>query len=168
LLENKSNQQPANTSTVVADTGRASDAVRDRAAPDTGGSGRTWVLVAEGVVAAGGLAMGIGFLAAAGSEQNRFDQANDRIVAAMRNGENCINNPSPMLKSDCDTLPAAFADHSKDRNLAIAGFAAAGAGAIAFATTLIVWKTPSRVEAGIRVAPRISETERGISMMLRY
>jgi hypothetical protein len=113
--------------------------------------------------------MGIGFLAAAGSEQNRFDQANDRIVAAMRNGGNCTDpSPTPMLKADCDTLLAAFADHSKDRNLAIAGFAAAGAGAIAFVTTLIVWKTSSRVEAGIRVAPRISETERGISMMLRY
>lgn len=127
------------------------------AAPNTA---RTWTLIAEGAVAVGGLAVGVGYLLSSSAAQRRLDDANARLDLV---GGSC-RMPTPAFQADCATL--ATVDSNRDRNVAIGGFIVAGLGAAGLGTTLVLWKTSHA--SALSVRPNLARNQRGFELLLRY
>jgi hypothetical protein len=127
-------------------------AERHAAPVEAGSSAKTWVLIGEAAVAAAGLGIGVGYLAAARAAQTRVDEANSHIAST--SSTTACGDPPPVIRVECENLSTAFSDRRRDNSVALAGFVGAGVGASAFVATLILWKTPSRQRSGLFVTPR--------------
>jgi hypothetical protein len=114
-------------------------------------STRTLVLAGEAVLAAAGLAVGIGYTVAAGSAESKAhdDQAQ---IDARGLGQAC-RAPAADLGGPCADLASTLSDRDRDRNLATAGFVTAGLGAAALVTTWLVWKPSNKQAMHVAIDP---------------
>jgi hypothetical protein len=112
----------------------------DQAVIDQGrhSSTRTALLVGEGILVAGGLAMGVGYTLAANSAQDRAKNYQTQIDARGL-GQVC-GAPPPDLQSVCGKLSSTISDRNRDRALSAVGFVGGGVGAAALVTTWLLWK----------------------------
>jgi hypothetical protein len=128
---------PAPTERAVAPvlSGRASTP-RSDAQP----SARTLVLVGEAAFFAAGVSTGIIFSVARSSANDRYETANDTVLAAVHGsdpqGTACARADRPPA---CTELEDSGRDRSRAANLAAAGFITAGASAAAFGLTYWWW-----------------------------
>jgi len=107
---------------------------------DSQPSARTLVLVGEAALFAAGVSTGIIFSVARGSANDRYETANDAVLAAVHGsdpeGTACAGADRPTA---CAELQDAGRDRSRAANLAAAGFITAGASAAAFGLTYWLW-----------------------------
>jgi hypothetical protein len=128
---------PAPTERSVAP---ASSARASTPRADSQPSARTLVLVGEAALFAAGVSTGVIFSVARGSANDRYETANDAVLAAVHGsdpqGTACAGADRPTA---CAELEDAGRDRSHAANLAAAGFITAGASAVAFGLTYWLW-----------------------------
>jgi hypothetical protein len=135
--------------------------ITDQAAPS---STRTIVLVGEGILAAGGLAVGIGYLLAASSVEDRAKKYQTQIDARGL-GQVC-NAPPPDLQTVCGNLSSTISDRNRDRTLSVVGFVGAGIGAAALVTTWLLWNPSAKGAHAMRID--IDPRHRFVAVGWRY
>jgi hypothetical protein len=131
----------------------------------TGGSrAQVYVLVGEGAIVLGGLAVGVAFTLRAASEDERASR--DRANLGRTPGEMSVGCTSqPQNVATCADIAAAVDNAGRDRVMALVGFIGAGVGAVAFAGTLILWPS-ARPQTAIR--PWFAPDTTGLSVAGRF
>jgi hypothetical protein len=115
-------------------------------------------IIASSVLAAGGVAAGIGFTVAANGKSG----AADSLEAKVPGRSACTGAPGVALSADCKTLKSTVSEQSTMRNAAFVGFAAGGAFALV-AVGLGVWRLKTPATTGVlHVSPVIGTREGGI------
>ncbi len=117
------------------------DGSLDRGAERSGVDPRTVALIGEGVLAAGGLATGIGFAVARGNAADRVERAQQEVDAGSPAGNAACSDTAPAPA--CTELKRALDDHQKTGALMAAGFVTAGVAVAAGALTVTLW--PSKI-----------------------
>ena len=119
----------------------------------------TALIIASGMLAAGGLAAGIGFTVAANGKSSEAAGLREKLPG--RSG--CPGTPNATFAADCSTLKSTLAEQSTMRNAALISFAAGGAFALV-AAGLGVWKlkSPTTTTGRVHVAPVLGAREGGI------
>jgi hypothetical protein len=133
-----------------AKTGPASDAGSHAARQP---SAKLYVMLGESVLIAAGLALGIGYKVAASSASDRVDQAQGLIDLAPHGGAGACVNPDAALAGACHDLSSAIDDHERAARISKVGFITAGGGAVALATTWLVWPGAARKASGLALQP---------------
>jgi hypothetical protein len=144
----------------IEQTVTSADERRGVTAAESGGSGgRTAVLIGELGVVAVGLGFGIFETIAANDAHDRATRY-DRSLDERAPGDPTVcTQPTSTVEADCEGLVAALDDRDRARTLALAGYVAAGVGALAFVGTFLLWPSesgaPARDAGGI---PRVRVT----------
>jgi hypothetical protein len=137
---------------------------REGAPGETSDAARTWVLVGEGTILAAGVAVALGYFAAAESAQTRYDDARSSLDAHNNSLAMPLNYPclstDPVIQADCARITAAFSDHDRDRKIMLGGFIASGVGATALVATLLLWKPASKGQS-VFIGPQLGSSVRG-------
>lgn len=113
---------------------------------------RTVVLVGEASLFAAALTSGVVFTIAKNGAEDRYDTANERVLSQ-------FGGPDPMgiacaqQLDGCGELEQARQDRDRDAKLATVGFVAAGASAVAFGLTFVLWKNDPPARVGASFAP---------------
>ncbi len=114
---------------------------------------KLYLLIAESVLTAAGLGVGIGGQVAASSASNRVAAAQHRIdAAAVNDGSACRR---VELVGACTDLHSAISDHDDALVLSEVGFISAGVGAAAFITTWLLYPESSSHASSLHVQPVI-------------
>lgn len=130
-------------------TAPAPTPVRARPSRD-GETARTVVLVSEATLFAAGLTTGIVFSIAKAGAADRYETANERVLAQVGgsdpNGIACA-----IPRDGCAELEDARQDEKRNGAFATVGFVTAGVSAVAFGLTLALWKSepPARIHAQV-------------------
>jgi hypothetical protein len=133
-------------------------------APTGASRAQVYVLVGEGAIVLGGLAVGITFTLRAASEDERASR--DRANLGSTPGEVSVGCTSqPQNVATCADIAAAVHDAGRDHVVALVGFIGAGVGAAAFAGTLILWPS-ARPQTAIR--PWLAPDVTGLSVAGRF
>jgi hypothetical protein len=117
------------------------------------------LIVSAGVLAAAGIAAGLGLTVAANGK------AADRAGLLAKVGESGCAHPSSASAADCSTLLSAANSQSTLSNGAVAAFATGGALAlvtVGLATWANITRPPPRDGVRIQVAPALGAAERGV------
>ena len=131
----------------------AASSQTDTVSSDASGSGnanntaRTVVLIGEGALTLAGAIVGFTSLRAANSDQQDIDNAQRQLDAI---GPQACGASSP--PPACTQLDSALGDQERHNRIAVGGWIAAGVGAVAFITTLLVWK-PAKGEQRASLQP---------------
>lgn len=114
-----------------------------------GETARTVALVSEASLFAAGLTTGIVFSIARSGAADRYQTANERVIAQYGPDPDGIACSVP--REGCAELEDARQEEKRNGTIATVGFVAAGASALAFGLTLALWKTepPARVHAAV-------------------
>ncbi|RYZ01551.1 MAG: hypothetical protein EOO73_35120 [Myxococcales bacterium] len=111
---------------------------------------RTVTLVTEASLFAAGVASGIVFTIAKNGAADRYETANERVLAQI-GGSDPEGIACSIPREGCAELENARQEEKRDRTIATVGFVTAGVSALAFGLTLALWKTepPARVQAQV-------------------
>ena len=157
----------ANSVSTLSDSGMAAVATGPKSRAGASPA-RTLLLVGEGAVTLGALAIGVAFTVEAGAEDERATRARAQLPGATpaeRAGACVPSATNDQLPVVCAELAAAVDDGRHDRFVARLGFIGAGVGAAAFAATLFLW--PSR-RPQAAIDPWIGPGARGLSLEGRF
>ncbi len=110
---------------------------------------RESILVAEGVVTAAGIGLGVAFLLQVNSRSDRIAQLNNSPPLDGTSGSDstCAMPTSDRVAAACGELRQAIIDRNDDRVFAITGLVVAGVGAASLVTTWLAWPSPHAKEA---------------------
>ncbi|HKY41144.1 MAG TPA: hypothetical protein VJN18_34660 [Polyangiaceae bacterium] len=128
---------------------RPAPATRDAASTGSGMTPRTIVLVGEASLFTAALSAGVIFTLSKSSAQDRYDEANRRVLEQV-GGSDPDGTACSEPRLGCRELEAARQDRDHAATWATAGFVAAGASAAAFGLTWWLWPSskPPRVTVG--------------------
>jgi hypothetical protein len=106
---------------------------------------REIVLIGEGALALGGVAVGVVFLV----KRGRADRHVTALDGALGQGNTgaCLKPTDPATAAQCSDFQAALDERRRDGNIAAAGFIGAGVGVAAAAVTWLLWPKPHREHA---------------------
>lgn len=130
-----------------------------------GSTARTVVLIAEGVVAVGGLALGAVQLGKASSEQTQVDELRTRLAAT---DPNPCRPGGGAASTDCAALRGHVDDQATASNIAVAGLVAGGLGAVALAATWLLWKPSAAGSGEVAVSPMLSAGTSGVVLTWKH
>lgn len=119
---------------------------------DGGLSTRTIVLVGEASVFAAALGTGIVFSVARSSADDRYEDANRRVLEPL-GGSDPKGNACSVPRDGCAELNDAADDRSRAGALAVTGFVAAGVSAAAFGLTYWLWPGRDAPQVQASLAP---------------
>lgn len=121
-----------------------------KVAPSSRDTGRTIALVSEASLFAAGLTTGIVFAIAKGGAADRYQTANERVLAQV-DGSDPDGMACSIQREGCAELERARQEEKRNGAIATVGFVTAGVSALAFGLTLALWKTepPARVQAAV-------------------
>jgi tetratricopeptide (TPR) repeat protein len=141
---------PAVPTPVPAATGAVSGGTRPASAADSPTPWRTVALAGEASLFAVALTSGIVFTVAKSAAEDRYQTANERVLSQF-GGADPMGIACAEQLEGCAELEEARQDRGRDAKLATAGFVVAGASAVAFGLTLVLWKDdpPARVGASL-------------------
>ena len=150
---------PVPTVTAIASAAPPPSASSTAPVPPAVSAGpRPILILASGVLAAGGLATGIGFTVAANGKSD--DAA--ALVTKYSGHSVCLGTPAPAVSADCKTLKSITAEQSTMRNAAFVSFAAGGVFALV-AAGLGVWRLKAPTATGVlHVSPVVGARESGV------
>ncbi|MDF3065596.1 MAG: hypothetical protein K0R38_1197 [Polyangiaceae bacterium] len=108
------------------------------------------VLVSEATLFAAGLTTGIVFSIAKGGAADRYETANERVLAQV-GGSDPTGIACAIPRDGCAELEDARQDEKRNGTFATVGFVTAGVSAVAFGLTLALWKSepPARIHAQV-------------------
>jgi TolA-binding protein len=133
--------------------------------PTGGGSvAKTAVLVVEGLVTVGGLALGIVYAGKASSAESDADNLRARLAGSDPNPCRAGGSGSA---ADCASLRSNVDDSTSASHVAIAGFVAGGVGAVALAATWLLWKPSGSSTGEIAITPMFAAGTTGVAMTWR-
>jgi hypothetical protein len=138
------------TQSLGLDLGRSTPLPAQQTSRD-GSSTRTVALIGGGTIVLVGAALGVGFSLSAASDRDR----GDTLRASLANGA-C--SPSQPPSASCSALLRASEAHDRDRNIATASFAVAGAALVATAAYLFLTGTDAPHEATAAPGVRLGAT----------
>ncbi len=112
-------------------------------------SARTTVLIAEGVIAAVGLGVGVGYLFAKSSAEDDRDRLKQRSIAEV-GANGCASQPEASV---CVDLEDAADRARKNATLSTVGFVGAGVAVIGLGATWLLWPSPKSGKPRVAVDP---------------
>lgn len=117
------------------------------------GSLKPYVLIAEGVVTAVGIGLGVGFALQASKAGEEADEAS--AEANRRDPQRACSNPDPAIQDVCGQFVDFKQQQTDARTLSTIGFVTAGVGAASLIATWLFWPTedataPPENRAGLR------------------
>jgi hypothetical protein len=141
-----------------------SDSVASQPAAPRARSVRTYVLLGEAAVTIAAFGVGIGYMLSASAAEQRRDDYRSRL-APSRPGV-----PDPCWGSgnhppECADLQQAVSEAKDRRLVSTVGFAATGVGAVALATTWLLWKSPPSSQA---MGPILTRDTVGLYVIERF
>jgi hypothetical protein len=131
--------------------------VAPQSAEKHGFGAREAILVAEGVVAAAGIGLGVAFLVQANSESDRITTLQSRLPQDPSHPNSACASPmSGDRTSLCGELSQSAIDWNDDRIFAITGFVIAGVGAASLVTTWLAWPSArAKDSAHVQIIPLV-------------
>ena len=127
-------------------------------APIVTAAPRPVLMIVSGVIAAGGLAAGIGLTVAANGKSADADALGARLPGR----SSCAGAPEAAVAADCKALRSTLTEQSTLRNAALVSFATGGALALVTAG-LGVWKLKAPTRAGaLQITPVLGSRDGGI------
>ncbi|HEX3598247.1 MAG TPA: hypothetical protein VHU80_24235, partial [Polyangiaceae bacterium] len=121
---------------------------------------RESILIAEGVVTAAGVGLGVAFLLQTNSESHHVStlssELNEEAKDARVESSTVCFMPTQAVAQQCGARKQALVDRNDDRVFAITGFVIAGVGAASLVTTWLAWPSPHAKEAArVQMIPTI-------------
>jgi hypothetical protein len=127
-----------------------------------GSSAEPYLLIGEGVIALGGIALGIGYKLSEFSARDRVRSAQSKIDGSQPTSAGACTTPASSLDSTCADLRTAIGDHDRDSTLSTVGFVCGGVGAAALLATLLLYPSATTDRARQPIAPTVGLGQIGL------